>query len=258
MRDVRVSLLLVVASLGLGCAQGAADWAPPDIDGADTEELTPAVVTTRRDAGTADTGADDDEPLDHLQPDVPDPTDEPDLTVRPPPVVEPDITPIDASVVDPVTDAALPAPPLTTTMSACIAGAYVGTFNGELRALNGVVRIGIVGVIRFELPATETDALTLAAGTIEGRDADGHPVKATVSGVLNCVTGELEQGKISAGTYTRPDPVFRGVTTTAKFTGTLAGKFTTGDSPSAKGTWTADSERTTRSGNGDFEVQLAK
>ena len=243
-----------------------------DVDpNADTEELTPEVVTrdggTRRDAGRDDADHDDAgredagedaarSPLDDAI--VLDPTDLEDAGVNPPVGAPPgagDAGPAplpagDGGPVDP--------PPLTNTTTPCVAGPYVGTFSGELRALNGVVRIDVVGVMRFELPAAEGATLTLRAGTIEGKDADGHPMTATVSGVLDCTTGQLEGGRITAGTYTRPDPVFRSRTTTSRFSGVVTGSFTAGDRPTGKGTWNVDSDRSTRNGNGTFEVQLAR
>ncbi|MET0344190.1 MAG: hypothetical protein ABW252_24455 [Polyangiales bacterium] len=248
-------MLLAVAALSWGCAQGSADYAVASSrHGIDTDDPTPEVVRTRRDGGAAkpDAGAVIDEP---------EPTyDDEDMDLEPEleefPVDPLPIT--DSSVIDPVTDAALPAPPLTATPTSCVAGAYVGTFRGELLALNGVIRIDVVGTVRFELPSAEGARLTLNAGTLEGTDADGHPVKATVAGAIACDTGALVDGAISAGTYTRPDPVFRTRTTTARFSGVLTGSFTPGERPVGKGTWSVDSERTTRSGSGSFEVQLAR
>lgn len=258
MRDVRVSLLLATASCLWGCAQGAADYALSNANrGADTEELTPEIV--RRDGGAQrpDAGGLGGPTLPELDDDL---DFEPELEPEPDseePFID-DPLPVDGSVIDPVTDAALPAPPLTATPTSCVAGAYVGTFRGELSALNGIVRIDVVGTLHFDLPGTEAPRLTLNAGRLEGTDADGHPVKATLAGSIACDTGELIDGKILAGTYTRPDPVFRGRTTTARFAGVLAGRFTPGERPTARGTWAVESERTTRSGTGSFEVQLAR
>ena len=266
MRHVRVSCLLAAATLWCGCAQGSADWSITDGDSnADTEELTPEVVSrdggALRDAGRADAG----QSTTQVPPEkatVSGPTEPKDAGVNPapprPPPAEPPVAD-DAGIAPvPVPDAGLVDPPLTNTLTPCVAGLYVGTFVGELRALNGIVRIDVVGVVRFELPAAEGDSLTLRAGTIVGKDADGHPMQATVSGVLSCTTGELENGRITSGTYTRPDPVFRTRTTTSHFAGVIAAKFTAGERPSGEGTWDVDSARSTRNGDGTFEVELAR
>ena len=265
MCDVRVSCLLATAALWCGCAQGAADWSSTEVNSnADTEELTPEVVARdggrRHDAGH-DAASEDTlwVPLDEAI--VLDPTDFEDAAVNSDSSTLPAVG-NDAGVplpLAPLIDAgAVGLPPLTNTASRCVAGRYVGTFSGELRALNGIVRIDVVGVIRFELPSAEGGSLTVRAGTIEGKDADGHPMQAIVSGVLNCTTGELDNGRITAGTYTRPDPVLRNRTTTARFAGVMRAKFTAGERPTGEGTWDVDSERSTRNGNGTFEVQLAR
>lgn len=139
--------------------------------------------------------------------------------------------------------------------SVCRPGTYAGVFAGEIRALLGIVRVTISGTLRFELPAATSGNLVLQNGTLDGKDSDGHPLKARVSGTLNCATGELEGGRLTNGTYTRPDPVLRGRTTTAQFTGVTSGVMR-GDPPAAQGSWAVDNERNTRTGSGSWSAQL--
>jgi len=137
----------------------------------------------------------------------------------------------------------------------CRPGTYAGVFAGELRALLGIARVEISGALRFALPTAGGGKLALQSGLLSGRDSEGNPINATISGTLNCVTGQIEGGRLTGGTYTRPDPVLRGRTTTAQFTGVTVGTFSD-DPPSAKGSWALDPDRSARSGSGTWSVSL--
>lgn len=137
----------------------------------------------------------------------------------------------------------------------CRAGAYTGVFSGEVRALLGTVRVDVSGTVRFQLPAATGAHLALQNGALEGRDKEGHPIRASLSGTVDCASGQLETGRLRDGTYTRPDPLMRGRTVTERFSGVVTGVFT-GDPPTARGSFGIDNERSARTGSGSWSVSL--
>lgn len=131
--------------------------------------------------------------------------------------------------------------------SQCIPGTYKGKFGGTITII-GLIKLDITGDVTIEVATNSTgDKLVLNNGKIVGKDQDDNPVEATVSGTLNCATGNLESGKLENGKYTRP------VTGTVNFSGTATAKYTP-NPPSAVGTWKTNSGL--ESGSGTWDAAL--
>jgi hypothetical protein len=118
--------------------------------------------------------------------------------------------------------------------SRCVPGTYKGKFQGNISVkLIGIelLDLAITGDVTIQVATNSTgDKLVLNNGKIVGKDQDDNPLEATVSGTLDCTTGNLEGGKLENGKYTRP------ITPTVQFTGTATAKYTP-DPPAATGTW---------------------
>jgi hypothetical protein len=141
---------------------------------------------------------------------------------------------------------------------ACIPGVYAGAFSGEISALLGFIRIDISGTISIEVgPEEGAQQLQIKNGKLEGNDQDGNPIRAVVTGTLNCATRRLENGRIDNGTYRRKDPILQGPERTVGFTGTTTGIYNH-NPPSASGQWEVVNESGLRSGSGNFSTTLQR
>lgn len=196
----------------------------------------------------------------------------PDAAVRPP-----ESGPIDAgSALPPTepTDAGAPptrppaepppvdaGPPLVPDAGrvGCLAGTYKGSFEGEISALLGAIRIDVAGDMTIEVELSGTgEHLMIRNGILQGTDTSEqkNPLFARISGSLNCATKKLENGVISDGTYNRVDPVWPvGPPTTTTFAGTATGIYSTSP-PAAVGTWTVKNASGSRTSMGTFNVTL--
>jgi hypothetical protein len=188
----------------------------------------------RKDAGVPETGA----------PDASDPPPQPDS--GPPP------EPGDAGSPE-VHDAG---------RTGCLAGTYKGSFQGEISALLGAVRIDVAGDITIDVELTGSgDRLTVRTGVLQGTDTseDKNPLFARIGGVLNCATKKIENGTITDGTYNRVDPIWGPVTgdppTTTTFSGTIAGIYSTSP-PAAVGTWSVKNASGSRTSMGTWDATL--
>jgi hypothetical protein len=166
--------------------------------------------------------------------------------------------PVDAGTAMPV-DAGAP-PVADAGRVGCFPGTYKGSFEGEISALLGVIRIDVAGdiTIEVELGAQDGDRLMIRHGVLQGTDTseDKNPLFARIGGVLNCATKKLENGTITDGTYNRVDPLrpFEGPTTTT-FSGTISGVYAT-NPPAAVGTWMVKSQNGARTSMGTFNAAL--
>lgn len=140
----------------------------------------------------------------------------------------------------------------------CLPGTYVGSFEGEISALLGAIRIEVAGDITIDVELSGTvDRLTVRKGVLQGTDtsADKNPLFARIGGVLNCATKKLERGTITDGTYNRVDPIWGGPPTTTTFSGTIAGIYST-NPPAAVGTWMVENATGTRQSMGTWNAAL--
>jgi hypothetical protein len=90
----------------------------------------------------------------------------------------------------------------------CVPGVYSGAFNGRLGFLPGLfgalTSVSIEGKIVIHVNVPSAGALLVVdEGSVVGSDADGNPLTAVVSGVLDCAKGTLLSGKLSKGHYVR-------------------------------------------------------
>jgi len=118
--------------------------------------------------------------------------------------------------------------------SECVPGTYKGAFSGQVNflpiAFGGLLGVDITGTISISIEADAKGALLTAKnGTVEGTDQDGNPVRAQVTGTLDCATKKLQNGKLVNGTYVRTG-------TTVSFSGTVTADYSP-NPPSATGTW---------------------
>lgn len=142
----------------------------------------------------------------------------------------------------------------------CPPGVYAGAFAGEISALLGFVRIDISGTISVEIAApsdgSREDMLPIRNGKLEGTDQDGNPIRAVVTGTLNCERRRLEAGRIIEGAYRRPDPLVPfAPPTTTRFSGTITATYSD-DPPSVQGRWEVENESGRRGGTGSLSVTL--
>jgi hypothetical protein len=141
---------------------------------------------------------------------------------------------------------------------ACIPGVYAGAFSGEISALLGFIRIDISGTISIEIGAEgPAEQLPIRNGKLDGKDQDGNPITAAITGTLNCANRRLENGRINTGTYRRRDPILGGPERTVSFTGTTTGIYNH-NPPSASGQWEVVNESGLRSGSGNFSTTLQR
>jgi len=135
----------------------------------------------------------------------------------------------------------------------CASGLYVGTFEGNLRATIGLLVIDLPPVTgEVQLLADESEEggqLVIDDGTLSAVDNEGDSVYARISGVVNCETGVLEDGKLTDGFYRRES-----LDQTVEFEGTVAGVYEHEPTPHVTGTWEVDGRY--ESGQGTFEVHL--
>jgi len=177
---------------------------------------------------------------------------------RPPPDPEP---PIDAGAPPPVVDAGVDVGPVVVDAGrrvGCLPGLYKGKFEGEISALLGAVRIDVSGDISIDVELGGSgDRLTIRTGVLQGTDTSEqkNPLFARIGGVLNCASGQLENGTITDGTYNRVDPIWGGPPTTTNFSGTANAVYST-DPPSAKGTFQVRNNIGTRTSMGTLQVAL--
>jgi hypothetical protein len=167
-------------------------------------------------------------------------------------------TPVDAGTppVPPV-DAGPPVVP-DAGRTGCLAGTYKGSFEGEISALLGAIRIDVAGDMTIDVELSGAgDRLMIRTGVLQGTDTSDqkNPLFARISGTLNCATKKLENGTISDGTYNRVDPIWGGPPTTTTFAGTAAGSYSTSP-PAAYGTWMVKNGTGTRTSMGTFNVTL--
>jgi hypothetical protein len=88
-------------------------------------------------------------------------------------------------------DAALP----------CRPGTYTGTFNGSIQLAQLPVN-SVTGTIHAELArAASTQNLTLQNAHVTGIDQDGSSVTADVTGMLDCTSMQLLDGRLEHGNY---------------------------------------------------------
>ena len=166
---------------------------------------------------------------------------------------------IDASAPPERPDAGQPVAP-DAGKTGCLPGTYKGSFQGEISALLGLVRIDVAGdiTIQVELAETNGDRLKIGVGVLQGTDTSDqkNPLFARIGGVLNCATKKLENGTITDGTYNRVDPLnpFSGPTTTT-FSGTIGGVYST-NPPAAVGTWMVTNGSGTRTSMGTWNAAL--
>jgi hypothetical protein len=140
----------------------------------------------------------------------------------------------------------------------CLAGTYKGSFQGEISALLGAIRIDVAGDITIEVELSGSgDRLTVRTGVLQGTDTseDKNPLFARIGGVLNCATKKIENGTITDGTYNRVDPIWGGEPTTTTFSGTIAGIYSTSP-PAAVGTWTVKNASGSRTSMGTWDATL--
>jgi hypothetical protein len=130
----------------------------------------------------------------------------------------------------------------------CVAGTYRGALTGEITWSGSRTRV--TATLTLALTGSGS-SLEIQSGTLVGKDAEGHEIRARVSGALNCTGNKLENGRLSDGEYARRE----GLVAVIRFSGTLAATYTA--SPAAlQGTWTLESALGTRSGSGAFSSAL--
>jgi hypothetical protein len=167
--------------------------------------------------------------------------------------------PVDAGTPPPPVDAGPPVVPDAGRVG-CLPGIYKGSFEGEISALLGAIRIDVAGDMTIEVELSGAgDRLMIRNGVLQGTDtsADKNPLFARIAGTLNCASKKLENGVISDGTYNRVDPIWgmAGQPTTTTFAGTAAGSYSTSP-PAAYGTWMVKNGSGTRTSMGTFNVTL--
>ena len=124
------------------------------------------------------------------------------------------------------------------------------------------MRIDISGTISVEIAApagsSPPNLLPIRNGELEGADQDGNPIRAVVTGTLNCANRTLDNGRITDGAYRRPDPLLPfAPPTTTRFSGTLTARYRA-DPPSAQGRWEVENESGLRAGTGSWSVALRR
>lgn len=127
----------------------------------------------------------------------------------------------------------------------CVAGTYVGTFEGSVTFLQGSLS-GINGTIRAELVLDPSgDYLRIRQGSVTGVNDQGVKMNAGWTGALSCETGELEGAELHDGTWDNG----------SRFSGTLAGTYSTSTS-SLSGTWQVRSDEFVwAGGNGTWSMR---
>ncbi|MET0386901.1 MAG: hypothetical protein ABW321_13125 [Polyangiales bacterium] len=166
--------------------------------------------------------------------DAPEPEPEPDGATPAAPA-----SPAPAKPVPSAAGAAAPPPAAepAATSSRCKPGVYTGAFTGTIQVLALPVN-SVTGTIRGDMVTTATkDQLALRDAQVRGVDQDGNDLTAVLTGTLNCVTGELENGLLERGSYHQADST----STDTNFTGTANALYSV-DPPSATGTWQATSQ----------------
>jgi hypothetical protein len=118
----------------------------------------------------------------------------------------------------------------------CVPGTYSGSFSGSLELIQLAALSTINGTVRAELVPDGTQALVLRNARVVGVDQDQNDLTAVLSGRLNCVTHQLEQGKLESGSYH-----IKSLATDAAFSGETSGTHSD-DPPSVVGTWQATAE----------------
>jgi hypothetical protein len=174
----------------------------------------------------------------------------------------------DTSVPPPVVDAAAPVVPPDAALplvpdagrTGCLPGTYKGSFEGEISALLGLVRIDVAGDITIEVDLEQAggDRLKVKTGILQGTDTSDqkNPLFARIGGTLNCATKKLENGTITDGTYNRVDPLYPWQPpTTTTFSGTISGVYSTSP-PAAVGTWMVTNDTGTRTSMGTWNAAL--
>jgi len=142
----------------------------------------------------------------------------------------------------------------------CRPGVYAGTFSGELHLANLPVG-NVSGMVRAKLQIADgSDNLTVS-GVIVGADDEGNPVRADVSGLLDCATHQLV-GRLEHGRYEVPRLLAAG-TTPSEFGGAVTAAYSD-NPPSAAGMWRTDqmalsltSPSSLLTGEGSWSVALA-
>jgi hypothetical protein len=139
----------------------------------------------------------------------------------------------------------------------CVPGTYKGVFAGDISALLGIIKREVSGTISIDIALSgSASRLEIRNGTLSGKDSMGFPVRAVVSGTLNCETKRLENGRLTEGVYEGNDPITNRPSTT-QFSGTCTANYTT-DPPSASGGWDVQNRLGTRGGEGTWSATLVK
>jgi hypothetical protein len=127
-------------------------------------------------------------------------------------------------------DAAAPANPSTR----CVPGTYKGSFSGQVSLIpslfGSLLSADITGAITIQMGTnTSGSQLIISNGSVTGKDQDGNPITAVVTGTLDCATKKLQNGKLTNGKYVRTSG-------TVDFTGTVTADYSP-NPPSAAGSW---------------------
>jgi hypothetical protein len=131
----------------------------------------------------------------------------------------------------------------------CQPGDYTGDFSGTLQAA-GIPVSKVTGPITASLTLDDTGLyLDMRDVLVAGRDARGNTVRARVSGKVNCMTHELEEGQLERGRY-----FMASRRNTLSFDGVAQGAYST--SPYAlHGTWSVSARAAmVLTGEGVFDL----
>jgi hypothetical protein len=129
------------------------------------------------------------------------------------------------------TDASTPVKPT----SECVPGTYKGAFSGQVSFIpslfGSLLSVDITGAITISMGTnTSGNQLVISDGSVTGKDQDGRPITAVVTGTLDCVTKKLLNGKLTNGKYVRSS------SNTVEFSGTVTADYSP-NPPSAAGAW---------------------
>jgi hypothetical protein len=153
--------------------------------------------------------------------------------------IPPDNTRPDAGAPAEAPDAGNQQPPdAGTTSSRCKPGVYSGTFNGSIQLI-GLSLSTVTGTVRTELKSDDANAhLALRDARVVGVDQDGNPLTVELSGVINCESLQLEDGRLERGNLHNNNS-----DTDTAFTGKAQAMYSQ-DPHSVVGNWTVEATDT--------------
>jgi hypothetical protein len=149
----------------------------------------------------------------------------------------------------PVPDAGAPQAADAGANTLCRPGAFTGAFSGEIEA-GGTALGSVTGTVHAQLVLDVTALyLEFRDARIMGMDQDGNTMNVALSGAINCLTDQIEDGRLESGVFHYIEPA-----ADITFVGTIAGTYAR-DPHSVLGTWSVAADASSLlGGRGTFSL----